>query len=204
MRKYWIWIISIFVIAIAIIGFFAFRGKNQPYTKPTAGENIIFFGDSLVAGVGSDPNQDLPAQLSKLIDQPIINAGISGDTTVGALNRLDADVLNRNPKVVIILLGGNDFLQQVPEQQTEKAIRNIVERILQTGSGVILINENKILGSTGYYSKLASEKHIPYIENLLGEVSHNKNLMSDTIHPNSQGYSILAAKIQPVLENYLK
>lgn len=201
MKKYLI--IGAVIVGLIIIGFFVFRGTPE-YAKPTAGENIIFFGDSLVAGVGAAERHDIVSQLSEITGLDIINAGLSGDTTVSALARIQADVLARKPKVVIVLLGGNDFLQRVPAEETNSAIRGIVERILQTGSGVILINENKNTASVSVFSKLAKEKHIPYIENLLGDVSRDKKLMSDTIHPNSDGYAAMAQKIKPVLENYLK
>lgn len=201
MKKYFV--IGAVVVGLIIIGFFVFR-KDPEYTKPTAGENIIFFGDSLVAGVGSTDGQDIVSQLSRAMGIKIINAGVSSDTTVSALARIETDVLAKNPKVVIVLLGGNDFLQRVPIEQTRNAIREIVEKILLTGSGVILINENKNTDSVSVFSKLAKEKRIPYIENLLGGISRDKKLMSDTIHPNSDGYSVMAQRIKPVLENYLQ
>jgi acyl-CoA thioesterase-1 len=196
-------VIAIVAVALVIAGFLVFR-KSPNYTKPTAGENIIFFGDSLVEGVGATDGQDLVSKLARATGLDIINAGRSGDTTVTALTRLETDVLARKPKVVIILLGGNDFLRQVPSAQTETSIRTIVEKILTSGSGIILINENKNIGSTPVFRKLAKEKNIPYIENILGGVAGNRQLMSDAIHPNSAGYAILAEKIRPVLEDYLK
>jgi acyl-CoA thioesterase-1 len=196
-------VIAIVAVALVIGGFLVFR-KSPNYIKPMAGENIIFFGDSLVEGVGATDGQDLVSKLARATGLDIINAGRSGDTTVTALTRLETDVLAKKPKVVIILLGGNDFLRQVPSAQTETSIRTIVEKILLTGSGIILINENKNIGSTPVFRKLAKEKNIPYIENILGGVAGDRQLMSDAIHPNSDGYAILAEKIRPVLEDYLK
>ncbi len=78
---------------------------------PPAGP-VIALGDSLTAGVGATAGQDYVSELARLSGTPIINAGISGDTTVDVLARLDADVLSQNPSVVILLVGGNDILQR--------------------------------------------------------------------------------------------
>jgi len=73
------------------------------------GRTIICFGDSLTEGVGAEPGEDYPAALSRELGLPIINAGQRGDTTAEALARISDAVLNKNPRLVIVLLGGNDF-----------------------------------------------------------------------------------------------
>src|SRR5438477_6779790 len=87
------------------------------------GANIVAFGDSLTAGYGAGAGEDYPSRLSALIGTPVVNAGVSGDTTEGALARVDADVLARSPRMVIVGLGGNDFLQSVPIGVTETNLR---------------------------------------------------------------------------------
>lgn len=79
---------------------------------PPSSGPIIAFGDSLTAGVGATAGQDYVSQLSRKSGVPIINAGISGNTTRDAAARLQSDVLSRNPSVVIVWLGGNDILQR--------------------------------------------------------------------------------------------
>jgi acyl-CoA thioesterase I len=199
MRKYYLLGAS---LAIIIGSFFIFQGKPD-YQTPTVGENIIIFGDSLAFGQGSTPGNDRASLLNRKTGLPVINAGVNGDTTVSALPRVEFDVLTKNPKVVIILLGGNDFLQRVPETQTINSIRAIVETIQSKGVGIILVNENKILGTRSEFEDLAKEKNIPYIENALGGIINDNQLMADQIHPNDKGYEILAEKIRPVLVDYL-
>ena len=86
--------------------------------KPTSGRTIVAFGDSLVEGRGATPGRDFVSLLARRLNTRIVNAGRSGDTTAAALARLDSDVLSRDPKVVIVLLGGNDYLRRVPTEQT--------------------------------------------------------------------------------------
>src|SRR6058998_467101 len=93
------------------------------------GTNVIAFGDSLTAGYGAGTGEDYPTRLSALIGEPVINAGVSGDTTGSALARLDADVLARDPRIVIVGLGGNDFLGGVPIASTDTNLREIVRKI---------------------------------------------------------------------------
>jgi acyl-CoA thioesterase-1 len=200
MNKYYL--IGLGLVTI-IAAYFIFGNKNPEYIKPFSGENIIVFGDSLAAGQGSTTGNDIASLLAEKTRLPVINAGVSGDTTNSALPRLESDVLAKNPRVVIILLGGNDFFQKIPNDKVISNLTTMIDRILQTGSGVILINENKIFGSRPLFEQLAKEKNIPYMEHILGGIIDDKSLMSDTIHPNNAGYEIMAEKIKVVLTDYL-
>lgn len=82
---------------------------------------IVAFGDSLTAGVGASSGQDYVSELEKLIDEDIINAGVRGDTTEEALDRLEEDVLSHDPRAVIVWLGGNDLLARYFEEIEERA-----------------------------------------------------------------------------------
>jgi len=73
-------------------------------------EAIVCLGDSLTEGVGASSGEDYPSVLSRELAFPVVNLGQRGDTTARALARLP-DVLARNPRLVIVLLGGNDFLR---------------------------------------------------------------------------------------------
>ncbi len=199
-KKYYILGLAIVVL---IGGFLIFRKTNPTYIKPSAGQNIIIFGDSLAFSQGSTAENDIASVLEKTTGLTVINAGVSGDTTQTALPRLESDVLAKNPKVVVILLGGNDFFQKIPNDQVMANLTIIIDKILTTGSGAILVNENKIFATRPLFEKLAKQKQIPYIKHILGGIIDDKNLMSDTIHPNDAGYKIMAEKIRLVLEDYL-
>src|SRR5206468_2546588 len=110
-----------FVIAVVLAvpaGFWLVRSGSPRPARPTAGQTIVAFGDSLVEGHGATPGHDFVSVLSRRLGVPIINAGRSGDTAEAALSRLEQAVLARNPRVVIVLLGGNDFLRRVPREET--------------------------------------------------------------------------------------
>ena len=103
------------------------------------GSALIAFGDSLTAGYGASSGEDYPSQLAQRVGITVLNTGVSGDTTEMALARLDSDVLTRDPRIVIIGLGGNDFLRQLPISETEANLRSIVRKIQGAGAMVVVL-----------------------------------------------------------------
>ncbi|MEA3366218.1 MAG: GDSL-type esterase/lipase family protein, partial [Candidatus Hydrogenedentes bacterium] len=92
----------------------------------TPNNGVVCLGDSLTRGYGATAGNSYPEQLSRILGEPVINGGIDGNTSSDALDRLERDVLSRSPRLVIILLGGNDFLQQIPRERTIENIDQIV------------------------------------------------------------------------------
>lgn len=195
---------ALLLIFVGIILSFMWVLFLRPQEKFHVGEDgpIIFFGDSLVEGIGATPGNDLPAQLSRQISQSVINAGRSGDTTASALARLEQDVISRDPGLVIILLGGNDFIKQIPLDETFKNFSIMIDRIKTHGAGVLLIGiRGGIFGDPfkERFEQLAKEKGIVFIPNILDGVIGNPELMSDPIHPNDDGYAKMAKRVAPVV-----
>ena len=171
------------------------------------GTNIIAFGDSLTAGYGAQPGEDYPSKLSKLIDKPVINAGVSGDTTDMALARLDADVLSRDPRIVIVGLGGNDFLRSVDIASTERDLRTIVRRIHGAGAMVVLLGFRFPSLSLDYekmYTGVANDEGCLLIPRMLRGIITDPNLKSDEVHPNGRGYQIMAERVAGPLRKLIR
>jgi hypothetical protein len=110
--------------------------RPSPYSRVTnlesRGSLVIAFGDSLTAGYGASAGEDYPSRLAAMTGVPVVNAGRSGDTTESALGRIENDVLSGNPRIVIVGLGGNDFLNGMAIQSTEANLRTIVRKIQGT------------------------------------------------------------------------
>lgn len=162
------------------------------------GTNIIAFGDSLTAGYGAGAGEDYPSNLAKLIGREVINAGVSGDTTDSALARIDADVLQRSPRIVIVGLGGNDFLRGASIASTEANLRTIVKQLQQSGAMVVLLGFNfpSLTASYGkMYKRVASDEKCLLIPDLLDGIIGNPSLKSDEIHPNARGYALMAERV---------
>ena len=179
---------------------------NPRAARPTGGTSVIAFGDSLVAGRGAVSGRDFVSVLSKRLGVPIINAGHSGDTTRAALARLESDVLSRDPRIAIVLLGGNDYLRRVPIEETFANLTTIVDEIRSRGAAVLLVGVSVGLLSDPYaarYESLARQTTAALVPDILGGIIGHGELMSDTIHPNEQGYGIMADRLEPVLRDLL-
>lgn len=162
------------------------------------GSTVIAFGDSLTAGYGASAGEDYPSRLSKLTGASVLNAGVSGDTTEAALERLDRDVLAHSPRIVIIGLGGNDYLRQVPIASTEANLRTIIRRIQAAGAIVVLLGFRFPSLTVSYekvYERVAGDEGALLIPDLLDGILSSPSLKSDEIHPNGRGYAVMAERV---------
>ena len=173
----------------------------------SAGETIICFGDSLTEGVGAEPGEEYPIVLSRLLGMRVLNAGHRGDTTARALERIHSSVVNKNPRLVILLLGGNDFLRQVPTRETRKNLKEIVRQIQDHGAMVAIAGIKLGLFTDEYgpiFEETAAELGAIYIPQVMKGIFNDTKFRSDQIHPNSAGYRLIAEriaeKIKPLLD----
>ena len=179
-------------------------GKKQ--TKIAADSTILALGDSLTYGYGASPAESYPAQLQKLTGWDIINGGISGDTSAQALSRLPA-LLQRKPKLVIISIGGNDFLRKLPEAETRNNIAEIIESVQKENIPAVLVGVPHLsvgalfghLSDHPLYQELAEQYKIPLFEGAWSEILSDEKLKSDQIHANAAGYRIFAEKLEKFL-----
>jgi acyl-CoA thioesterase-1 len=199
---------SLLAIGLVTVAAIAYVRSGPPRAAtPTSGENIIAFGDSLVAGRGASAGRDFVSILSHRLRVPIINAGRSGDTSETALARVDRDVLSRNPKVVLVLLGGNDILRRVPQQDTFKNLATIVERIRRRGSAVVVVGVSVGFFTDSYndaYEELARGASAALVPDILAGIIGRSDLMSDQIHPNDRGYAMMADRLEPALRKLVE
>jgi lysophospholipase L1-like esterase len=177
--------------------------KHYPSVKTGP---VLMFGDSLVEGVGATAGQSLPEQLGRLTGTAVLNYGVSGDTTRDALSQLDG-ALGTDPRIVLVLLGGNDFLKKIPREETFRNLERIVTAFQAQGAIVFVLGVRSGLiggGADAEYEALAEETGSVYVSDVLSGVFGRSELMSDAIHPNDQGYAIIAERIAPLLMKYLK
>ncbi|MDD5098095.1 MAG: GDSL-type esterase/lipase family protein [Candidatus Omnitrophica bacterium] len=195
---------SLFVISLIILCGCA---KPEIRNLNAQGANIICFGDSITFGYGANPGEDYPAILAQMVKFPVINAGVDGDTSFEALERLEKDVLDQNPRLVIVEFCGNDFLKKVPREDTVKNLAVIIERIQQKGAMVALVDISSGMFYQEYrrvFKKLAAEKKAILIPLLLNRIITNPAMKSDFFHPNARGYQLIAKRIYQAIAPYLK
>lgn len=195
-------IVAILVLSISLGIYFIFFSAREVLNAPGSGENIIAFGDSLTYGVGSTEGNDYVSVLSRNIGIPIINKGVSGDTTRDALARLQSDVLDHNPKIVIVLLGGNDYLKKIPQAETFSNLEKVIAEIQSTGAAVLLVGiRGGVLADKfeNQFDSLARNKKTGYVSDALSGIYLDSRYMSDAVHPNDKGYLELESRIRPEL-----
>ena len=181
--------------------------KTAPHAALPAGSTILALGDSLTAGYGADAEAAYPAVLAGLTGWQIINGGVSGNTSAQALARLPA-LMRRQPQLVLVSIGGNDFLRKVPEADTRSNIRQIVQQIKAAGMPAVLVavpyfTTGALFGRLSehpMYEELAAELNVPLFKGAWAEVLGNKKLKSDQIHANAQGYRVFAEKMWAFLK----
>jgi acyl-CoA thioesterase I len=173
----------------------------------STGETIICFGDSLTEGVGAESGEEYPTVLSRLLGMPVMNVGHRGDTSARALERISDSVLNKNPRLVIVLLGGNDFLRQVPTAETRKNLKEIVRRIQDHGAMVAIAGMRLGLFTDEYgpiFEETAEELGALYIPQVMKGIFNDAKFKSDQIHPNSAGYRLIAERIAEKIKPLLR
>jgi acyl-CoA thioesterase I len=193
-------------IAVALAWFLWPTSLGNVRNLDSRGTGVIAFGDSLTAGYGAAPGDDYPSRLSKITGLTVQNAGVSGDTTESALARID-DVIARNPRIVIVGLGGNDFLRRMEISATEANLRTIVRRIQDAGAMVVLLGFRFPSISGNYedmYERVAEEERAMLVEGTLKGILNNPSLKSDEIHPNGRGYELMATRIAEPLRKLMK
>lgn len=193
------------VVLIAII--WMLRPSAAVTNLDSKGSAVIAFGDSLTAGYGAAAGEDYPSRVTQNIGVTVVNAGVSGDTTESAAARLDADVLAHDPRIVIVGLGGNDFLRSVPIATTEANLRDIVRRIQGAGAMVVLLGFRFPSLNANYeemYERVAAEEGCLLIEKSLAGILTDPSLKSDEIHPNGRGYALMAERVSGPLAKLVK
>lgn len=195
------------VVAVVLIWLLWPSKVSRVANLDSRGTNIIAFGDSLTAGYGAPAGEDYPSKLSALIGTTVINAGVSGDTTDAALARLDGDVLSRDPRIVIVGLGGNDFLRGVPISTTEANLRTLIRKIHDAHAMVILLGFRFPSLSANYeqmYERVADEERCLLVPKILSGILTDPSLKSDEIHPNARGYQLIAERVAGPLRKLIR
>lgn len=201
------------LLVVASLGYFMMNTASSAQTKPL---KLVAFGDSLSAGYNLPGSAAFPAVLEKAlrdkgISVEIANAGVSGDTSQGGLERLDWSVPDGTDGV-ILELGANDALRGVDPALTEKALDAIVTGLKARGIPVLLAGmyaprsngPDYVARFDAIYPKLA-EKHglilYPFfLDGIAGDRVLNQ---PDMLHPTAEGVRVIVQRILPTVERFL-
>jgi acyl-CoA hydrolase len=179
-------------------------GKARKLAPLPAGSRVLAFGDSVTYGTGAAPGEDWPTRLAALSGWQVANAGLPGDTAEAAQARVATLLGEPLPALVIVELGGNDFLKRRAAAAVKQDLRAIIGRFRQAGVQVVLVAvpELSLLGllagkpaDAPLYRELASEEGVALVSDVFSDVLGRPELCADRIHPNAEGYRVLAAGI---------
>lgn len=181
-------------------------------------QTIVFFGNSLTAGYGLEPDQAFPALIQQKIDSlglpyKVVNAGVSGETSAGGKSRIDW--LLRQPIDVFVLeLGANDGLRGINPSSTYQNLQAIIQKVREKNPDVRVVlagmqmppsmGQNFTQEFKEVYTRLAKDENVELIPFLLEGVAGIPDLnQSDGVHPTVEGQKILAENVWEVLKPIL-
>ena len=180
-------------------------GRDKKTAQPVPpGSTVLALGDSLTFGTGASTETSYPAVLAGLTGWNVVNAGVPGDTSAQALARLPALLAEHQPKLVIVSIGGNDFLRKLPESDTRAHVHAICKQSLDAGAQVLLVAVPRatVAAALGQmtdhalYAEVAKDLKIPLQREAWGEVLAQPDLRADAVHANARGYAQFARSVQ--------
>ena len=193
---------------------------NRPLVKPevaTGRAKIVAFGDSLTAGFGLTENESYPYLLQEKLkadgyDYEVVNAGVSGDTSQGGLERIDWAIGMDNVKILILELGANDLLRGIPVATMRSNLDQIIRKAKEKNIKVLLCGmiAPPTMGPqyqrefTMTFPQLANEHKVDFVPFVLENIALKKELnQADGIHPNAEGEMIMTDNVYKELKKML-
>ena len=164
---------------------------------------VLAFGDSLTFGTGATEDESYPAQLERIIGRRVVRAGVPGEVSAQALARLPGALDEHTPRLLLLCIGGNDFLRRLGNSQAERNVREMVRLARSRGVAVMLIGTPEpgfTVTPPAFYSAIAKEFRLPYEEGIIGQVLRDASLKADPIHPNARGYRLIAERVADQLK----
>lgn len=180
-------------------------GSDAPQlSKLSSNDVILAFGDSLTEGVGAKENESYPAVLQSLSGRTVVNAGISGEQSAPGLARLPALLEEHQPKLLILCHGGNDILRKKNLAKMQENVTAMIQLAQNKGIPVVMLgvpNFGLFLSSYEGYKTVADSTGVIFIEDLVSDILSDDALKADSVHPNKDGYKIMAETIYSKLQD---
>lgn len=211
---------SVFLSGCAAVQKRSSANANRPLVKPdviSGKPKIVAFGDSLTAGFGLTENESYPYLLQQKLkadgyDYEVVNAGVSGDTSLGGLERADWVLGMDNVKILILELGANDLLRGIPVTKMRTNLDQIITKAQAKGIKVLLcgmlapptMGQQYQREYTATFPELADEHKTAFVPFILENIALKKELnQADGIHPNAEGEKIMTDNVYRELKKML-
>ena len=191
--------------------------KKPPVQTVSDKPKIVAFGDSLTAGFGLAEKESYPYLLQERLkadgfDYEVINAGVSGETSLGGLERIDWVLEQENVQILVLELGANDLLRGLPVAKMKSNLSTIIKKAKAKNITVLLCGmlAPPTMGAqyqreyVNAFPDLATEHKVEFLPFLLENIALNKNLnQADGIHPNAEGEKIMTENVYKALKPLL-
>lgn len=175
--------------------------RETPYSPLPPGSVVLAFGDSVTWGTGASRGEDFPSLLAERSGWQVVNAGVPGDAAAAARERIDGLLRQHDPALVIVELGGNDFLRKRADADVEADLRDILRKVQDHGAIAVLVAVPRLsllrasvgaLKDAPLYARLAEAEGALLVPDVFSGVLSQESLRADTIHPNRAGYEVFA------------
>ncbi len=189
-------LITVVLVVSLIMMVFIKENKNEvSYTTLQRDSVILAVGDSLTYGFGVSGEFSYPAVMQKRTGYKVINAGVNGETSEEGLARLPKN-LEQKPDLVILCYGGNDILLNLSKEKLKQNLLQMIKLIKSNGADIILVgvpNFNMVgFDLLSLYSEVADDSGVILENDILRYIELHRNLKSDYVHPNKDGYEMMA------------
>lgn len=200
-----------FLFATTLAAVLSACGKTPLLPAVPAGASVLAFGDSVTFGTGAGKGEDWPTRLAEKTGWQIHNGGVPGDTAQNGKGRIQDLFDTHEPKLVIVEIGGNDFLRRRAPAAVKEDLREIIQKARQAGAQVVLVAvpELSLLAAVAgspsdspIYAELAKEEELPLISDVFSDILAQPELCADKIHPNAEGYRKMAEGIHARLQQF--
>lgn len=178
---------------------------EKSFTPLTEDALILAFGDSLTYGTGVKKEASYPAILEQLSGFKVINEGIPGEISAAGLERLPGLLDEYEPQLLVLIHGGNDILRKIPHEQTSRHLKQMISIARQRDIKVVMLGVPGFsvfsLKSVEFYQSIAKQNKVPIDVDVLPDILSSRQLKSDRIHPNAEGYRLMAQAVYELLED---
>ena len=194
----------LFGALLAVLALLASGCGQQSKLPPLAPDAVLLaFGDSLTFGTGANEDESYPSQLARLTGRRVAREGVPGEVSATGLARLPAALDEHQPRLLLLCHGGNDFLRRLPRAQAAENLRAMIRLAKARGIDVLLIGTPEpgfTVSPPDFYAEIAKEFRIPYEGDVLGKILRDGSLKADQVHPNAQGYRLMAERVYALLK----
>ena len=196
------------LLIIWLTALIAACGAEKSHSVIPTNATVVILGDSLTYGTGADNGQDYASLLANNTGWNVINAGVPGNTSSNGLERLPDLLSEQRVDLLIVELGGNDFLRHLPEAETAKNLKAILAQSKAKNIPTLLLAIPAFspigaafgnLSDHPLYEKLAKETHTALIDDVFSDVLSKNSLKADSIHPNAEGYRMVEEGLRTAL-----